>query len=200
MRYHDGQLAVRSLRFEKDRVLEGSTDITEQITWCVYANWVLRDGRVINIEKIIDQFYDIRHVLAFDRGTELGRQIEREIYQGYPERFRENALRALTQKGVPRNRYLHNCLGLSDDHIFILQREGTIEEVAHYLREAGAKDGIILDNGASVFCWVWWLHPKGGFLINAPDYRPPASAVIAFVLEGPVAANLPSGSVSFSVV
>jgi hypothetical protein len=199
VRHQDGRLAVRALNFKADRVFEGETDITEEVAWCVYANWVLRDGKVVSIEEIIDQFYDIRHVLAFDRQHESGRQIEAEIFEGYPERFRENALRAL-KRGVPRNRFLHNCLGLSDDSIFILQREGTIEEVAHWLREAGAKDGLILDNGASPFCWAWWPYPKGGFIFTAPDFRPRASAVIAFVLRGPAATDLPGGSVSFTVL
>jgi hypothetical protein len=183
------------------RVLEGNRDVTKEVAWCVYGNCVLRGGEVVSIEDIIDQFYDIRHVLAFDRERPSGQQIEAEIYEGYPERFRENALRALREKGVPRNRFLHNCLGLSEDSVFILQREGTVEEVAHYLREAGTKDGIILDNGGSVACWAWWVNASGGgFLFAAPDYRPPASAVIAFVLKGPVRTNLPGGSVSYSVV
>jgi hypothetical protein len=130
----------------------------------------------------------------------LGRQIEAEIYAGYPERFCENVLSAWREKGVPRNRSLHSCLGLSEDNLFILQREGTIEEVAHWLWEVGAKDGLILDNGASPFCWAWWLYPKGGFLFTAPDYRSNASAVIAFILKGPAATDLPGGSMSFSVV
>ncbi|MDZ7412669.1 MAG: hypothetical protein ONB15_03940 [candidate division KSB1 bacterium] len=200
VRHRDGGLAVRALRFKGEKVLEGDSEITEEISWCVYANWVLRDGRVVAIEEIIEQFYDIRHVLAFDGGQPLGQQIQAEVYEGYPARFRENALRALREKGVPRNRFLHNCLGLSDDSIFILQREGTPEEVAHWLKEAGAKDGVILDNGASVFCWTWWLYPKGGFLFTAPDFRPKASAVLAFILKGPARTNLPGGSVSYSVV
>jgi hypothetical protein len=200
VRHWDGRLAVRALRFEQERVLEGDVDITEEVVWCVYANWVLRDGKVVSIEDVIDQFYDIRHVLAFDRGHPVGQHIEAEIYEGYPERFRDNALRVWQEKGVPRNRFLHNCLGLSEDNVFILQREGTIEEVAHCLKEVGAKDGLVLDNGGSVFCWAWWLYPQGGFLFTAPDFRPNSSAVIALVLKGPVGADLPSGSVSFSVV
>ena len=200
VRHRDGRLAIRALRFDRDRVFEGDAEVTEQIEWSVYANRVLKDGEVVNLEEIIDQFYDIRHVLAFDREREPGRQIEAELYQDYPGRFRENAIKAWLEKGVPRNRYLHNCLGLSDDRVFILQREGTIEEIANWLKEAGAKDGVILDNGGSVFCWAWWLYPKGGFLFTAPDFRPPSSAVIAFVLKGPATTSLPGGSVSFSVV
>jgi hypothetical protein len=200
VRSREGRLSIRALRFENERAFEDRRDVTEEIEWCVFANWVLRDGQVVPIEEIIDQFYDIRHVLAFDREHLSGQQIEAEIYGDYPQRFRENVLRAWREKGVPRNRFLHNGLGFSEDHLFILQREGTIEEVAHGLREAGAQDGMILDNGGSVFCWAWWPYPKGGFLFTAPDFRPPSSAIIAFVLKGPAATDLPSGSVSFSVV
>jgi len=200
VRHQNGRLAIRALNFKEDRVFEGDTDITEEVTWCVYGNWVLRNGQVVNIEEIIDQFYDIRHVLAFDREHPLGQQIEAEIFADYPQCFRENALRAWRERGVPRNRFLHNCVGLSEDRVFILQREGTIEEVAAWLQEAGANNGLILDNGASVFCWAWWLYPNGGFLFTAPDYRPPASAVLAFVLKGPTATDLPGGSASFTVI
>jgi hypothetical protein len=161
---------------------------------------VLREGQVVPIEGIIDQFYDIRHVLAFDRNSSPGRHIEAEIYEGYPEQFQKNALRALREKGVPRNRYLHNAVGLSDESVFILQRDGTAEEIAHWLKEARARDGIILDNGGSVFCWAWWPYPAGGYVFTAPDFRSPSSAVIAFVLRGPANTNLPGGSVSFSVI
>ena len=154
---------------------------------------------MVGIEEIIGEFYDVRHVLAFDRERAAGREIESAIYQGYPERFRKNALQAL-RAGVPRNRFLHNCLGLSEKRIFILQREGTIEEVAGWLHEAGAEDGLILDNGASVFCWAWWVNRNGGFIFTAPDYRLNASAVIAFVLKGAKSIDLPSGSTSFTVL
>ena len=101
---------------------------------------------------------------------------------------------------MPRNRFLQNALGLCKENLYIFQREGTIEEIGHWLKEAGAKDGIILDNGGSVFCWAWWGYPKGGYIFTAPDFRPPSSAVIALVLKGPARTDLPGGSVSFSVV
>ena len=196
----DGSLAIRGLRFQGDRVLEGAMDITDAVDWCVYGNPVLKEGRVIPIEDVIEQFYDIRHALAFDFNTPAGRRIEAGIYDGYPERFRGNALKALNDKGTPRNRFLQNAMGLCEENLYILQREGTIEEIGHGLKEAGAKEGIILDNGGSVFCWAWWVHPKGGYIFTAPDFRPPSSAVIALVLKGPAQTDLPGGSVSFSVV
>jgi hypothetical protein len=196
----DGSFAIRRLRFERDRVLEGSRDITGDVDWCVYGNPVLRGGQIVPIEEVIDQYYDIRHVLAFDRHSPKGRQIGEKIYESYPERFRENALKALTKKGVPRNRFLQNALGLCEENLYILQREGTIEEIGYCLKEAGAKDGIILDNGGSVFCWTWWVYPKGGYIFTAPDFRSPSSAVIAFVLKGQAAIDLPGGSVSFGII
>jgi hypothetical protein len=200
VKYRNGELAIRPLRFMGDQVLDGDKDITEDVAWCSYANRVLRDGKIVDLEEIIDQFYDIRHVLAFNRDRPEGRQIEDEIYESYPERFRENVLRVWREGGVSRNRFLHNCLGLSDENVILLQREGTIEEIAYWLKEAGARDGIILDNGGSPFCWVWWLYPKGGFLFTAPDFRPNSSAVIALILKGPVATQLPSGSAGFNVL
>jgi hypothetical protein len=199
-----GRLSIGNLRVAagSDRVesADDGADLSDEIQWATFGQWVLRGGRVVGIEEITDQFYDIRHVLAFDTSRPEGKKIEAEIFAGYPERFRENALKALLQDGVPRSRYLHNCIGLSDDRIFILQREGTIEEMGHWLKEAGAEDGIILDNGGSVACWAWCVYPNGGFIFAAPDYRPPATSIIAFVLKGPVRTNLPGGSVSYTVL
>lgn len=199
-RLHDRTLGVRQLRFERERVIEGQTDITEQVAWSVYANWILRRGKVVAIEELIEEFYDIRHVLAFDRVTPAGQRIEEHIYGGYPAAFRDRALSALRELRVPRSRYLHNCLGLSENRLFILQREGTVEELAHWLQEAGAEDGLILDNGASVFCWASWIHPNGGYIFAAPDHRPNATAVLAFTLNGPLRCDLPGGSVSYAVL
>jgi hypothetical protein len=82
---------------------------------------MLKAGRMVRVEGMIDQFYDIRHVLAFGTNTPLGQQIEAEIYESYPDRFRENALRALREKRVPRNWFLHNAVGLSHYEVLILQ-------------------------------------------------------------------------------
>jgi hypothetical protein len=200
----DGCLEIRDLRFFEDgrRVedAEDRRDLSDRIAWATYGQRILRGGRVVGIDTIIEQFYDIRHVLSYDHNRPEGRKIAHDLYQDYPDRFRANVLHAWRELGVPRNRYLHNCIGLSNDSVFILQREGTIEEVAHWLREAGADDAIILDNGGSVACWTWWIYPHGGFLLSAPDFRPPASSILAFVLRGPAAVKLPGGSVGYTIV
>ena len=191
--------SIRDLRFANDRVCEENRDISEEVNWCVSGLPVLRGGRILSALEVIEQYRDIRHVLAFDEQTPQGKKIKNEIYANYPACFRDNALRALREQGVPRQRFLHNCVGLSDDSIFILQKEGTVEEVGAHLKEAGGQEGMILDNGASVFCWAWWPYPDGGFIFNAPDFRPGTSALIAFVLRGPARTALPNGSVSFTV-
>jgi hypothetical protein len=101
---------------------------------------------------------------------------------------------------VPRARYFHNALGVSADAVFVLQREGTVEEIGESLKAAGAEDGVILDNGGSVVCWVWWTNVyAGGIVSPTVDYRPPGTSAIAFVLKGPTRTDLPGGSVSYSV-
>lgn len=199
-----GGLTIEDLRFDPlgarvYRAADGC-DLTDSVAWATFGQRVLRTGRVVSVADIVEQFYDIRHVLAYDVRRPDGKRVEEAVFQGYPERFREQALRALWEHGVPRNRYLHNSIGLSRDTVILLQREGTPEEIGHWLREAGAEDGILLDNGGSVACWGSWVYPSGGIVFAAPDYRPLATSVLAFVLKGPVRADLPGGSVSFTVV
>ena len=38
------------------------------------------------------------------------------------------------------SRYVHNAIGVSADAVFILQREGTVEEIGEGLKAAGACD------------------------------------------------------------
>ena len=59
---------------------------------------------------------------------------------------------------MPRARYVHNAVGVNADEVIVVQREGTIEEIGAALVDAGADDGVILDNGGSVVCWVWWAN------------------------------------------
>ncbi len=157
-----------------------------------------RAGQIASFDDLAGEFYDARHLLAFDHHREAGERVRADIYRGYPETFAGNVKRAWAA-GVPRARYVHNAIGLSANALFILQREGTVEEIAAALREAGADDGLILDNGGSVVCWVWWANLyAGGVISPTVDYRPPGTSAIAFVLKGPLKVDLPGGSVSYS--
>src|ERR1017187_2711969 len=143
------RLQARTLTLKEDGVLENDLDISSVLRWCMFANCILQDGKVVSIEDTIEHYYDIAHVLALDRAKVADEKVLAEIYEGYPTTFRTNALRALVELRVPRNRFLHNVVGLSSDRIFIVQREGTPEELGSALADVGAQDAFILDNGGS---------------------------------------------------
>ena len=174
---------------------------SDEIEWATYGQRVLHRGRVARVEDIADQFYDIRHVLAFDHHRMQGDEIRHMIYRDYPRGFKDHVLSAWREVGIPRARYFHNAIGLSSDAVIVLQQEGTVEEIGAALKAAGADDGIILDNGGSVVCWVWWANLyAGGTVSTTVDYRPDGTSAIAFILKGPMMTDLPGGSVSYTVV
>jgi hypothetical protein len=197
----DGTLVLRHLRVTSEtlRTADGA-DCSDEFEWCAFANCVLRDGHLIPMEEMADRFYDIAHLIGISREAEGGRESWAKLFEGFSLRSREEIVGVLRECALPRNRFLHNAIGLSKDVIVILQREGTPEEIGAWLRDAGATDGFILDNGGSVFCWAWWVNQTGGYLFQAPDFRPPSSAILAFVLYGPARTALPPGSVSPTVV
>ena len=100
---------------------------------------------------------------------------------------------------MPRARYVHNAIGLSADDAVRAAARGHGRGDRRRARDAGADDGVILDNGGSVVCWVWWANLyAGGIVSPTVDYRPPGTSAIAFVLKGPLNVDLPGGSVSYS--
>ncbi len=201
--WRSGGLSIEDLRFDfaGDRVFDaaGGRDLSDEIEWATFGQRVLRERSMARVDEIAHQFYDARHVLAFDHVHAEGETIRRAMYDGYPQTFRANVEHAWRDVGVPRARYVHNAIGVSFDSLVIVQREGTIEEIGAALLAAGASDGIILDNGGSIACWAWWVNDyAGGLLSPTIDYRPPGTSAIAFVLKGPARVNLPGGSVSYS--
>ena len=197
-----GGIAIEELEIDpaQDRLLDrDGRDASDRIEWATAGQRVLRAGRVTPIEEIAADFYDVRHVLAFDPRREAGERIRQEIYAGYPATFAANVQRAWRERGVPRARYVHNAVGVNANEVIVVQREGTIEEIGQALVDAGAADGVILDNGGSVVCWVWWANDyRGGIISPTVDYRPPGTSAIVFELKGPVNVEMPGGSVSYS--
>ena len=196
-----GAVAIEELELdvEHDCLRDGAgLDASDRIDWATAGQRVVRGGRVTPIEEIAAHFYDVRHVLAFDPRREAGEEIRREVYDGYPATFAANVRRAW-QRGVPRARYVHNAVGVNANEVILVQREGTVEEIGQALLDAGAEDGVILDNGGSVVCWVWWANAyRGGIVSPTVDYRPPGTSAIVFELKGPVNVEMPGGSVSYS--
>jgi hypothetical protein len=200
--WRSGDVTIEDLRFERspERVCDAGDgrDLSDEIEWATHGQRVLHRGRLARVDEIADQFYDIRHVLAFDRTQ--SEEIQHMIYRGYPGAFRENIRKAWREFGIPRARCFHNAIGLSSDAIVVLQQEGTIEEIGTALQNAGAEDGLILDNGSSVVCWVWWANLyNGGMVSTAVDYRPDGTSAIAFLLNGPIMTDVTGGGVSHTV-
>ena len=178
---------------------DAGRDASDRIEWATRRTARGAGWPVTPIEDIAPHFYDIRHVLAFDTRRDAGERIRQEIYEGYPATFAANVQRAWRERGVPRARYVHNAVGVNAREVIVVQREGTIEEIAQALIDAGADEGVILDNGGSVVCWVWWANDyRGGIISPTVDYRPPGTSAIVFELKGPVKLEMPGGSVSYS--
>jgi hypothetical protein len=202
--WRSGGLTIEPIRFDAaaDRVNDArdGRDLSDEIEWATFGQQVLEDGVVPPLDDLVDRFYDARHLFAFDVRRPEGDAIRRRIYEGYPRAFRGNLL-ALRAEGVPRAKYFHGAVGLSRDAVVIVQREGTVEEIGAALKDAGATDGLILDNGGSVACWAWWVNQYAGGLVSTTvDYRPPGTSAIAFLLKGPLHTNPPGGSVSVTVL
>ena len=234
--YEDGTLRIERLNFkpEADDFTPYSTSddrkLTDEIRWCTFGQQVLHGGKLVPIEQIIDQFYDIRHVFWFPlhpvRGNPCPDSEEelQKLYEHYSKEqkleksgrkalntFKDRLLEEL-EAGRPRSRYLHNAVGIGDDTIIILQRHGTVEEIGQWLREEGAEDGLILDNGGSVFTWAWWAFKEviavgkektvrtGNVIFSAPDWRPETISLLAFVLKGPPRHVEPSGTIAMAMV
>jgi hypothetical protein len=221
--WENGDLSIEPITFKPSRegyapcLPPGHPRKEEDILWCTFGQQVLRKGKIVPIEEIVDQFYDIRHVFWFpihpigERRCSPAEEELARIYENYPSAFREKALGEL-RAGRPRSRYLHNAVGIAPDKVIILQRHGTVEEIGHWLREKGAEDGLILDNGGSVFTWAWWAYRDvirvgdkrlvrtGNVVFSAPDWRPETVSLIAFVLRGPARHVEPSGTIAMAMV
>jgi hypothetical protein len=202
--WRSGGISIEDLRFDgANGIVRASDgrDLSDEIEWATFGQRVLHHGQVARIDDIAAQFYDIRHVLAFDHHRMQDAEIRHMIYRDYPRGFRENVLAAWRDVGIPRARYFHSSIGLSADAVTILQQEGTVEEVGAALKAAGADEGIILDNGGSVVCWVWWANLyAGGTVSTTVDYRPDSTSAIAFILKGPMMTDLQGDGASFTVI
>ena len=80
-----------SLRFDsaQDRLHDrDGRDVSDRIEWATFGQRVLRGGRVTPIEEIAAQFYDVRHVLAFDPHRDAGEQIRRRFTTATRQRSR----------------------------------------------------------------------------------------------------------------
>jgi hypothetical protein len=200
-------LSIEELRFLPEGGVEsvaGRPSADDAIEWATFGNQVLANGRIRPITEMLHEFYDLRHVVCLSHKRDAD-QME-EIWNGYPDRYAER-LAAAIRRGVPRSRYLHNCIAVADDRVGIIQKFGTPEELAETARARGFRDAVALDNGGSVFTYAWFARPagagsgppSGGCVFSSADWRPPSISILCFVLHGPVWLDEPRGSVAFHI-
>ena len=136
--WRDGGLSIEELALRldarpasRDRT---ARDVSDEIEWATFGQRVLRDGRVAGIDEIAGEFYDARHVLAFDHQREAGERIRQDDLRrlsgdaSSSQRPRAWAGRRAARPLRPQRRRPR-----PRDALFVVQREGTIEEIGQAL-------------------------------------------------------------------
>lgn len=176
------RLGIDDFRFDfGESLLDMSGKIVEDMRFVNYGQRIVKDGVVVPIEDIIEEFYDIKHVFALkDYGSRAENDISemKKIFYDYPACFKKNMIERLGS--IERSKYFHNVLGLDDDNLFVFQGYGVIEDLASILIDEGVNDAIILDNGGSCGIYASWMFPNGGWINNGSYFRPERLSVIGF--------------------
>jgi len=205
---------IQSLRFQQDgddyrpvAAADPASTSLGDVVWCTYGQQVLRAGKLVDTEDLLTEFYDLRHLFHFNLKDPSEQEHLRALTALYGDTAAlKEAVLGVWHGGRPRSRYFHNATGIGHDRLVIVQRHGTPEELGQWLLEAGAEDGILLDNGGSAFTWGWFAgtghtdgRRRGGVVFSSPDWRPPSISCLAITLKGSARHNETPGSVSFSV-
>lgn len=183
VRHKNGDVGIENLKFYDWKIFCRDEDISESVAWANYGQGIVRNGKTVPIEEIVDQFYDIRHIfdwLDYGPNKEANLAKLNDFYGS--GNFKEKALLEL-RKGTPRSQFAHSVLGIKDGNIVVAHYYGTIEKIAERLASKGVRDAIILDNGGSVGAYASWLYPNGGFLNTSSYFRDDRISTIAFVFK-----------------
>jgi len=154
---------VRVLAFRDGRpVTPAGEDVSAHLRWCVSGMYILEVGRVRGVDQLIEDAYDIRHILALDPLRSDGRAALDRIYKSESGVFDAGQFKAQCgcksgAMGAARSRYFHSCIGIAPDRVILLMAEGTPEQLARRLRRRGCSDAVILDQGGSAGLWASWL-------------------------------------------
>jgi hypothetical protein len=182
--YKDRNFKIQDLNFTQDKVCFHNEDISDLVAWANYGQQIVRNGRPVPIEDIVEQFYDIRHIFDWkDYGPEKDENMRKlnEFYSD-PAPFKNKALDKLNKR-TPRAKYYHSILGIKGSDLIVAHAFGTIEEIANSLVHQAVRDAIILDNGGSVGMYASWLYPNGGFLNTQSHFRDDRISAIGLVLR-----------------
>lgn len=192
-----GKPFIRELRFDENQEVYDSgleKKLTDSIEWAASGKPVVRNGAPCNLYDIVEQYYDVAHIFPvsdaapedIDGRSDRPRKGElvKKLYQGYPEKFKENCIDALN-KGLGGAEYYFDVVGVNEDSLMILQMYGGLREVAKEAVRRGMKDAILVDEGGSVATWAWYHGPNGGYENCSSYLRPSAISVLGIRLIEP---------------
>jgi len=186
---------ISQLRFdEQHEVYDGGLvhRLSDSIDWAASGKALVRDGALLDLCDIVEQYYDVAHIFPVSKSSpehidgradrpRKGELVQR-LYGGYPEKFKENCVKALNE-GLGTAEYYFDIVGVDDDSLMILQMYGSFAEVGNTAVQRGMKDAIIVDEGGSVATWSWYHGPNGGYENVSSYFRPSAIAVLGIKLK-----------------
>lgn len=187
------------LRIERLQFTGGKPD-RPGLIWCVSGPELVWSAEQAPLWRSLGYFYDLRHYWRFAGETMAGMgskayrgaDIEAmcEYVSANAHRHPQEVLPELLQRGegMPRERdYLLNAMGLSPEgDVIVVQRHGSVEDLAATLIHAGAERGILLDEGGSVSCLMGGSKedfPGGRTLLASHYHRPRGLALLVFKLR-----------------
>jgi hypothetical protein len=168
-----------------------------ELAWVTSGQPILWDGKVARPEEVIAETYDVRHVYHLPTTVGDDPQKQRALRQvcefttlwvnrlGEPAAQATEALNAFAAQEClgTEDRYLMGALGADEEgRVYLVQRHGSISDVAQALRDRGAKRAILLDQGGGVGTYYRSNRhcPAGAFIFRSRDLRPERLCVIAF--------------------
>jgi hypothetical protein len=147
----NGRPKIENVRFNEleDIIDKNGENICDEVEWCCYGQRIIRDNNVVPIEKIIEEFCDVRHIFDLDDRKEDDKRVLGEFYVDYPNKYKEKMLKEL-KIGRKRGEHYHSVLGIMDENLIIYHSKDIVENIAKKLVDRGIDNAIILDNGGSV--------------------------------------------------
>jgi len=168
--------------------------------WIASGQPILWNGIVSNPEDLIAETYDFRHIYQL-RATVGSHKETKDAYEKIQEYMsfwmdvfqdgnltQEMAAQKLKREAYRKAfsiecRYLQNALGVDrSGNLYVVQKHGTMRDIAQTLKQMGAERAILLDQGGSV--GVFYQSPKyckeGDFITRSRDLRPTRLCILVF--------------------